>query len=64
MKITISKHTTIDWDKVKAGIMEQMEESINSLIDEAKNTVPSLDEGESATVKTKIGKITIRRAKE
>ena len=64
MKITVSKHTTIDWDNVKNAIMGQLEESINALIIEAKSKVPHLNEGASATVKTQIGKITIRRAKD
>lgn len=64
MKITVSKHTTIDWEAVKNELCAHSSEAVGWLVAEAQRVAPAIGEGETRTIKQKIGKITIRRSKD
>lgn len=65
MKITVSKHTTIDWEAIKNEFSAQAIKAIDSVIAEAKEyNLAELPEGKSIAFASKLGKITIRRSKD
>lgn len=64
MKITVSKHTTIDWEKVKGELTEQATSAIEDLIGEGVDASKELKPGETKTLSSDVGKIVLRRAKD
>lgn len=64
MKITVSKHTTIDWQSIGNEIQSATTAAIEELIEEAKKTADQLKPGASATVSANVGRITIRKARD
>lgn len=65
MKITVSKHTTIDWEAVRKQFIEQLNNALDSLLKEAQEfNFSELPEGKSITFSSDLGKITIRRSKD
>jgi len=65
MKITVSKHTTIDWEAVRKQFIEQTNNALDSLLKEAQDfNYEELPEGKSVTFSSDLGKITIRRQKD
>lgn len=64
MKITVSKHTTIDWQLVKNEIALGAAEAVDELVTFAQEEADKLLPGNSITISRNVGKITIRRSKD
>jgi hypothetical protein len=65
MKITVSKHTTIDWEAVRKQFIEQANNAIDTLLKEAQEfNFDELPQGKSVSFSSDLGKITVRRSKD